>query len=73
MPRQTKPTPVRRRAPRQIDLFAREPRMATGNIPVWSGLPKETQAALTDLMRRLILEHAEKNQIGAMTGASHDL
>jgi hypothetical protein len=60
MPRQTKPTQARRRAPQQIDLFTGEPRMATGGMPVWSGLPTETQAALTDLMTRLILDHARQ-------------
>jgi len=44
----------------QIDLFTGEPRMATGGMPVWSGLPTETQAALTDLMTRLILDHARQ-------------
>ena len=73
MPRQTKPMTARRRAPQQIDLFAGEPRTTTGDMPAWSGLPTETQAALTDLMTRLILEHADKNRIGAMTEAGHDL
>ena len=60
MPRRTKQTQARRRAPQQIDLFAGEPRMAPGGVPVWSELPTETQAALTDLMTRLILDHADK-------------
>ena len=72
MPRQTKPSPARRRAPRQIDLFAGEPQTTIG-MPVWSGLPTEIQAALTDLMTRLILEHTDKNRTGSMTEASHDL
>jgi hypothetical protein len=45
MPRQAKRT---RRLPQQIDLFAGEPRTTTGGAPAWSGLPTETQAALTD-------------------------
>jgi len=73
MPRQTKPTQARRRVPQQIDLFTGEPRMATGDMPAWSGLPTETQAALTDLMTRLILDHADKNRVGSMTEAGHDL
>ena len=36
-------------------------------------LPAETQAALTDLMTRLILEHADKSQAGSMAEAGHDL
>jgi len=42
-------------------------------MPAWSGLPTEAQAALTDLMTRLILDHADKNWIGSMTEAGHDL
>jgi hypothetical protein len=61
MPRQTKPTQARRRVPpQQIDLFTGEPRMAAGGIPAWSALPTETQAALTELMTRLILDHARQ-------------
>jgi hypothetical protein len=73
MPRQTKPSPVRRRAPEQIDLFAGESRTTVGDIPAWSGLPRETQAALTELMTRLILEHADRCRIGAIAEAGHDL
>ena len=60
-------------APQQIDLFAGEPRTKIGGMPAWSGLPTETQAALTNLMTRLILEHADQSRIGSMTEASHDL
>ena len=73
MPRQTKHKPARHRAPQQIDLFAGESRTTTGGTPAWSGLPTETQAALTDLMTRLILDHTDKNRIGSMTEAGHDL
>ena len=73
MPRQTKQTQARRRAPQQIDLFTGELRMASGGMPAWSGLPTETQAALTDLMTRLIVDHADKNRIAAITEAGHDL
>jgi hypothetical protein len=47
-----------RRLPQQIDLFAGEPK----------SLPTETQAALTDLMTRLILDHAD-----SMMEADYDL
>jgi hypothetical protein len=73
MPRRTKPMPARRRAPQQIDLFAGEPRTKIGGMPAWSGLPPAAQAALTDLMTRLILEHADQSRIGSMTEAGHDL
>jgi hypothetical protein len=71
MPRQTKP--ARRRAPQQVDLFAAEPQTTTGGMPAWSGLPTEIQAALTNLMTRLILEHADNNRIGSIVKAGHDL
>ncbi len=73
MPCRTKQTQARRHAPQQIDLFTGEPRMTSGGMPAWSGLPTETQAALTDLMTRLILDHADKNRLGAMTEAGNDL
>ena len=73
MPRQTKPPPARRRAPQQIDLFAEGPRGRTGSVPAWSTLPADIQAALTELMTRLLLEHADQNRIGSMTEAGHDL
>ncbi len=34
-------------------------------MPAWLGLPTESQEALTDLITGLVLEHADKNQIGA--------
>jgi hypothetical protein len=71
MPCQTKP--ARRCAPRQIDLFAAEPQATTAGMPAWSGLATEIQAALTNLMTRLILEHADKNRIGSKAEARHDL
>jgi len=73
MPGQRKQTPARRRLPHQIDLFAGEPRRPTSGTPAWSGLPTETQAALTNLMTRLILEHADKTRIGSMPETGHDL
>jgi hypothetical protein len=42
-------------------------------LPAWSGLPRETQAALTSLITRLILEHADKTRIGPVTEVGHDL
>ena len=73
MPRQRKPTPTRRRAPQQVDLFAGEPQTTIGDMPAWSGLPTDIQAALTSLITRLILEHADKSRIGSMAEAGHDL
>jgi hypothetical protein len=69
---QTKPPPARRWAPRQIELFAEGARGRTGSVPAWSTLPPDIQAALTELMTRLLLEHADQNRIGSMTEAGHD-
>ncbi len=59
MPRHMKAMPARRRALQQIDLFAGEPQKTIGDMPCGSALPTEIQAVLSDLMTRLILEHAE--------------
>ena len=56
MPRQSKQTPAHRRVPQQIDLFAGDMPTTIGSMPAWSGLPAGTQAALTNLMTRLILD-----------------
>jgi hypothetical protein len=73
MSRQTKQTPARPRAPQQIDLFAGALQKTIGDMPAWSGLPREAQAALTDLMTRLILDHTDKSRIGSIPEVSHDL
>jgi hypothetical protein len=73
MSHKTKRTPARRRAPQQIDLFGGEPRATIVGMPAWSGLPTETQAALTDLMTRLILEHANRSRIVPLVEAGHDV
>jgi len=70
MPRETKLLRTRRHTPQQIDLFA--VLWATGGMPAWSGLPTQTQAALIELMARLILDHADKSRLGS-TEAGHDL
>jgi hypothetical protein len=69
----TKQPQRRRRTPKQIDLFVEKPQNAIGNMPAWSMLPSDVQAALTSLMTRLILEHADASRIGSMTETDHDL
>ena len=71
MPSQNRLKLARQRVPQQIDLFAGNAQI-TGGMPAWSGLPMETQAALTTLMTRLILEHAANRRIAA-TEDGHDL
>ena len=73
MPRQSNQRPARRHVPQQIDLFAGVAPTSVDCVPAWSGLPTETRAALTNLMTRLILDYADKRQIGSMTEDGHDL
>lgn len=49
----------RRTTPQQLDLF--DPPRNVGSLPTphWKSLPDETQATLTGLMVRLILDHAD--------------
>lgn len=63
MPSQNRGRSAHRSVPQQIDLFAAGNAPAASGIPVWSGLPRETQAALTTLMTRLILDHAANHRI----------
>ena len=72
MPHQMKLRSTRRRAPQQIDMFAADPR-TIGGMPAWSALPMEVQTALTELMTRLILQHAGKNRIGSIAEVDRDL
>lgn len=75
MPCQTKLLQTRRCAPQQIELFVRGSWTTgvTDGMPAWSRLPMQTQAALIALMTRLMLDHADKSQLGSTTGADHDL
>ena len=63
----------RRRKPEQMDLFGSGQSSVVIGVPAWPELPAETQRALIRLMARLLLEHADKSQAAAMTGADHDL
>jgi hypothetical protein len=54
-----------------MDLFAGG--LQKIDMPGWSALPTQIQAALTELMTRLILEHADKTRIGSIAEAGHDL
>ena len=59
--------------PQQIDLFGDERQSALVAAPAWQELPVETQATLTNLMARLILEHVQGSRTGSATEAGHDL
>jgi hypothetical protein len=56
-----------------MDLFGSGQSSVVIGSPAWPELPAETQRALIRLMARLLLEHADKSQAAAMTGADHDL
>jgi hypothetical protein len=71
MPCQSKRKLARLDVPQQIDMFAGNAQ-ATGDTPVWAGLPTETQAALTALLTRLILDHVANRRISS-TEDGHDL
>ena len=64
---------ARVRQPQQIDLFGDERQSALMAAPAWQELPVETQAALTNLMARLLLEYIQGNRTGSATEAGHDL
>src|SRR3954453_16040197 len=51
----TRQRPATTARPRQIDLFAEAPGKAA---PTWRELPEEARVLLTNLMARLILDHA---------------
>jgi len=53
--------------PHQIDLFAEGPQ-TIAQMPIWSALPMETQAAATRLITQLILDHADKIRVDLLTG-----
>ena len=57
----------------QTDLFGNGRPSTLVDTPTWQDLPAATQAVLTSLMARLILDHAETRRAGSTEGASHDL
>ena len=66
-------TEDRRRPAEQIELFGDKLPAALIDVPAWQDLPAATQAVLTSLMARLILDHAETRPAGPVAGAGHDL
>jgi hypothetical protein len=47
---------------RQFDLFTAAGGVCPPRKPAWEALPPQTRAALTDLMTRLILDHARNSR-----------
>jgi hypothetical protein len=56
-----------------MDLFGSDQPRSVIGAPGWPELPAQTQATLTSLIARLILEHADKNKTAPMTEVGHDL
>ena len=54
---------------RQIELFDG---VTSTQMPAWRDLPEETRGALTGLMVRLILEHAQISSPALRKEAGHD-
>jgi hypothetical protein len=57
----------------QLDLFGGDRPGAIVDTPAWPELPAEAREALTGLMVRLILEHADRSRAGSPREAGHDL
>jgi hypothetical protein len=55
----------------QFDLFP-NPQVMTPPMPRWQALPEGARQALTRLMARLILEHADGDRAVQREGADHD-
>ncbi len=66
-------TGARRGPTQQTDLFGDERSSVLVDIPAWQDLAADTQAVLTRLMARLILDHVETRRAGSKVEVGHDL
>ena len=66
-------TEGRRGPTQQTELFGNERHCALVDTPAWQDLPVVTQAVLTSLIARLILDHAVAHRASPRAGAGHDL
>ena len=66
-------TEGRRGSTQQTELFGDERHGALVGTPAWQDLPTATQAVLTSLLVRLILDHAETRRADPKAEAGHDL
>ena len=62
----------RRPAPQQLELFTRPSDADLVSEPHWQTLPEETQVTLTELMIRLIFDHAVGAQAPHPTEAPNE-
>ena len=57
---------------KQFDLFAQPVAEGQARMPEWQTLPAETRQALTNLMVRLILDHARDDSRPRQAEGRHD-
>lgn len=62
----------RRPSPQQLELFTRPSDADLLLAPHWQTLPEEARVTLTELMIRLILDHASGAQPPRRTEARHE-
>lgn len=62
----------RRPTPHQLELFARPSDADLVPAPHWETLPEEARVTLTELMIRLILDHATGARAPHLTEARHE-
>ena len=62
----------RRPTPQQLELFARPSDADLVPAPHWQTLPEDARVTLTELMVRLILDHAAGAQVPHWTEARHE-
>jgi hypothetical protein len=53
------PRLLRRKPNRQLDLFEEHASPSMEGMPTWTALPDQTQSALTGLMTRMLVAHAD--------------
>ncbi len=56
----------------QFDLFSAPQRGKTAGTPQWPELPEETRQALTVLIVRLLVDHANCGRASQQKEAGHD-
>lgn len=61
-----------RRPSRQLELFGGETLGSAIGTPRWPDLPRETRLALTELMSRLLIDHADRNAARRAMEVGHD-
>jgi hypothetical protein len=72
MPRQRTAHRHPRSKTHQLDLFARPDDSVAARTPEWGMLPAQTRQALTGLMVRLILDHADGERAPDREERRHD-